>query len=178
MKVAMTDLTAARSQMGISLGFHIVFAAVGVAMPFLMAISHWRWLKTREQVYLELTRRWSKGVAIFCATGAVSGTVLSCELGLLWPRFMEHAGAVIGMPFSWEGTAFFLEAIALGVFLYGWERVHPWVHWASGLVVGVSGLLSALFVVCANGWMNSPAGFDWIDGHAVNIDPWAAMFNR
>jgi cytochrome bd ubiquinol oxidase subunit I len=174
----MTDLTAARSQMGISLGFHIVFAAVGVAMPFLMMISHWRWLKTKEQVYFDLTHLWSKGVAIFFATGAVSGTVLSFELGLLWPRFMEYAGAIIGMPFSWEGTAFFLEAIALGVFLYGWKRVNPWIHWASGLVVGVSGLLSALFVICANGWMNSPAGFDWVNGHAVNIDPWAAMFNR
>jgi len=174
----MTDLTAARSQMGISLGFHIIFAAIGVAMPFLMAISHWRWLKTKEQVYLDLTETWSKGVAIFFATGAVSGTVLSFELGLLWPKFMEHAGAIIGMPFSWEGTAFFLEAIALGIFLYGWKRVKPWVHWGSGLVIGISGALSALFVVCANGWMNSPAGFDWVNGQAVNIDPWAAMFNR
>jgi cytochrome bd ubiquinol oxidase subunit I len=174
----MTDLFAARAQMAISLGFHIVFAATGMAMPFFMAISHWRWLKTKEQVYLDLTKAWSRGVAIFFATGAVSGTVLSFELGLLWPTFMEHAGPIIGMPFSWEGTAFFLEAIALGIFLYGWDRVHPWVHWGCGLLVGVSGVLSALFVICANGWMNAPAGFDWVDGKAVNIDPWAAMFNR
>jgi cytochrome d ubiquinol oxidase subunit I len=116
-------------------------------------------------------------VAIFFATGAVSGTVLSFELGLLWPKFMRHAGAIIGMPFSWEGTAFFLEAIALGIFLYGWNRIPAWIHWASGLVVGVSGVLSAMFVICANGWMNSPAGFDWVNGQAENIDPWAAMFN-
>jgi cytochrome d ubiquinol oxidase subunit I len=174
----MTDLFAARSQMAVSLGFHIVFAAVGVAMPFLMAIAHWKWLRTRQPVYLQLTRAWSKGVAIFFATGAVSGTVLSFELGLLWPGFMKHAGPIIGMPFSWEGTAFFLEAIALGVFLYGWNRVPPWLHWGSGLVVGISGVLSGLFVICANSWMNVPSGFDWIDGHAVNIDPWAAMFNR
>ena len=100
-----------------------------------------------------------QGHAIFFATGAVSGTVLSFELGLLWPTFMRHAGAIIGMPFSWEGTAFFLEAIALGIFLYGWDRVHPWVHWASGVVIGIMGVLSGLFVVCANAWMNSPTGF-------------------
>jgi cytochrome d ubiquinol oxidase subunit I len=174
----MTDLFAARSQMAISLGFHIVFAAVGIAMPFFMAISHWQWLKKKEPVYLALTKAWSKGVAIFFATGAVSGTVLSFELGLLWPKFMEHAGAIIGMPFSWEGAAFFLEAIALGIFLYGWDRVRPWAHWCSGLLVGISGVLSGLFVICANGWMNAPAGFDWVDGRAVNIDPWKAMFNR
>ena len=173
----MTDLSAARSQMGISLGFHIIFAAIGVAMPFLVAISHWYWLRTKDEVYLKLTQKWSKGVAIFFATGAVSGTVLSFELGLLWPKFMQHAGAIIGMPFSWEGTAFFLEAIALGIFLYGWKQIRPWTHWLSGLAVGICGLLSALFVVCANGWMNSPSGFDWVDGKATNIDPWAAMFN-
>jgi cytochrome d ubiquinol oxidase subunit I len=174
----MADLFAARSQMAISLGFHIVFASIGIAMPFLMAISHWQWLKTKEPAYLHLTQAWSKGVAIFFATGAVSGTVLSFELGLLWPKFMEHAGPITGLPFAWEGAAFFLEAIALGIFLYGWDRIHPWAHWASGVVVGISGVLSGLFVVCANGWMNAPAGFDWVDGKAINIDPRAAMFNQ
>src|SRR6266850_1175099 len=174
----MTDLFAARSQMAISLGFHIVFASIGIAMPFLMAISHWRWLKTKEPAYLDLTKAWSKGVAIFFATGAVSGTVLSFELGLLWPKFMEYAGPISGLPFAWEGTAFFLEAIALGIFLYGWDRIHPWAHWASGVIVGFSGVASGMFVICANGWMNAPAGFDWVDGRAINIDPVAAMFNR
>lgn len=174
----MTDLMAARSQMAISLGFHIVFAAIGMVMPWFMAVSHWKWLRHRDPAYLQLTKAWSKGVAIFFATGAVSGTVLSFELGLLWPGFMEHAGAIIGMPFSWEGTAFFLEAIALGIFLYGWDRLNPWVHWASGVVVGISGVLSGLFVICANAWMNAPAGFKWVDGRAIDIDPWAAMFNE
>ena len=173
----MTDLLAARTQMAVSLGFHIIFATIGIAMPFLMSVAHWKYLKTKEKVYLDLTKAWSRGVAIFFATGAVSGTVLSFELGLLWPKFMIHAGPVIGMPFSWEGTAFFLEAIALGIFLYGWDRLAPWVHWASGLVVGISGVLSAFFVVCANAWMNSPQGFKWIDSRAVDIDPWKAMFN-
>ncbi|SMF22490.1 cytochrome ubiquinol oxidase subunit I [Pseudobacteriovorax antillogorgiicola] len=173
----MTDLLAARSQMAVSLAFHIIFSTIGMAMPFLMATAHWKWLKTGEQVYRDLTKAWSRGVAIFFATGAVSGTALSFELGLLWPGFMEHAGAIIGMPFSLEGTAFFVEAIALGLFLYGWDRMPRWSHWGAGVVVGISGLLSGMFVISANAWMNSPTGFDWVNGQAINIDPWAAMFN-
>jgi cytochrome d ubiquinol oxidase subunit I len=173
----MEDLLAARLQMAISLGFHIVFSCIGMAMPFLMAISGYKYLRSGKQVYKDLTKSWAVGVAIFFAVGAVSGTVLSFELGLLWPTFMAHAGPIFGMPFSWEGTAFFIEAIALGLFLYGWDRLHPWVHWGSGVVVGISGVASGVFVVAANAWMNSPAGFDWIDGQAYNIDPVAAMFN-
>lgn len=173
----MEDLLAARLQMAVSLGFHIIFACIGMAMPFLMAIAEYKWIKTGQEVYLDLAKAWSKGVAIFFATGAVSGTVLSFELGLLWPTFMEHAGPIFGMPFSWEGTAFFVEAIALGLFLYGWDKLRPWVHWGTGLVVGISGVASGIFVVAANAWMNSPAGFDWMNGEAINVDPVAAMFN-
>jgi cytochrome d ubiquinol oxidase subunit I len=174
----MEDLLAARLQMAVSLGFHIIFACIGMAMPFFMAISEYKYLKTGKEVYKDLTKAWSVGVAIFFAVGAVSGTALSFELGLLWPTFMEHAGPIFGMPFSWEGTAFFIEAIALGLFLYGWDRLHPWVHWGSGVVVGLSGVASGIFVVAANAWMNAPAGFDWIDGQAYNVDPVAAMFNE
>lgn len=163
--------------MAFSLGWHIVFACIGMAMPFFMAAAEWKWLKTGDEVYKQLAKSWSKGVAIFFAAGAVSGTFLSFELGLLWPAFMEHAGAIIGMPFSLEGTAFFLEAIALGIFLYGWDKVPRWVHWGSGLLVGISGVMSGIFVVAANGWMNSPAGFDFVNGEFLNIDPVAAMFN-
>lgn len=173
----MTELLAARAQMALSLGFHIVFASIGVAMPFLMAAAHARWLRTGDETFRVLTRAWSKGVAIFFAVGAVSGTALSFELGLLWPGFMRYAGPIAGMPFSWEGTAFFLEAIALGVFLYGWDRVPRAAHWASGLVVGICGVTSAFFVICANAWMNSPTGFDWNGGNPTDIDPWRAMFN-
>jgi cytochrome d ubiquinol oxidase subunit I len=173
----MDDLVAARMQMAMSLGFHIIFSCIGMTMPVLMAFSEWRWLRTRKQVYLDITKAWSKGVAIFFAVGAVSGTVLSFELGLLWPGFMKHAGPIIGMPFSWEGTAFFVEAIALGIFLYGWNRLNKWAHWISGVVVGISGVMSGIFVVAANAWMNSPAGFDWVNGKAENIDPVKAMFN-
>lgn len=173
----MSDFLAARSTMALSLGFHIIFACIGMTMPFFMVISHWLWLKKHDEIYLKLTKLWSKGVAIFFAIGAVSGTVLSFELGLLWPGFMKHAGPIIGMPFSWEGTAFFVEAICIGIFLYGWDKVNPYVHWTSGLLVGISGVVSGIFVVCANAWMNAPAGFDWINGQAYNIDPFKAMFN-
>ena len=173
----MNDLLAARTQMAFSLGFHIIFACIGMTMPVLMAFSEWRWLRTGKEVFLDITKAWSKGVAIFFAVGAVSGTVLSFELGLLWPTFMQHAGAIIGMPFSWEGTAFFVEAIALGIFLYGWNKLKKWIHWASGVIVSISGVISGIFVVSANSWMNSPSGLDWVNGNAINIDPVKAMFN-
>lgn len=163
--------------MALSLGFHIIFACVGMVMPFFMAIAHYIYLKTGNELYKGLTKAWSRGVAILFATGAVSGTMLSFELGLLWPTFMEHAGPIFGMPFSLEGTAFFIEAIALGLFLYGWGRLKPWFHWVTGVIVGVSGLASGILVVAANAWMNSPAGFDYIDGQYLNIDPVKAMFN-
>jgi cytochrome d ubiquinol oxidase subunit I len=173
----MDNFMAARSQMALSLGFHIIFSCIGMVMPFFMAVSHFLWLKTGNPVYQNVTKAWSKGVAIFFATGAVSGTVLSFELGLLWPTFMKHAGPIFGMPFSLEGTAFFIEAIALGFFLYGWNRFNRWFHWFTGVVVGISGLASGILVVAANAWMNSPTGFDLIDGKYTNIDPIKAMFN-
>ena len=171
----MPDLLAARSQMAMSLGFHIIFAMVGIGMPVLMVVAERRWQRTGDRVYLDLAHRWAKGTAILFAVGAVSGTVLSFELGLLWPTFMEHAGPIIGMPFSLEGFAFFTEAVFLGVYLYGWERISRRAHLAAGWAVAVSGMLSALFVVIANAWMNAPTGFRWVDGRAVDIDPIAAM---
>jgi cytochrome d ubiquinol oxidase subunit I len=173
----MDDFIAARSQMALSLGFHIIFSCIGMVMPFFMAVSHYYYNKTNDVVYKNVTKAWSKGVAIFFATGAVSGTVLSFELGLLWPTFMKHAGPIFGMPFSLEGTAFFIEAIALGFFLYGWDRFNKWFHWFTGVVVGISGLVSGILVVAANAWMNSPAGFDYANGKYTNIDPIKAMFN-
>src|ERR687883_274490 len=159
----MSDLLAARSQMAMSLAFHIIFAVVGIGMPALMVIAERRWQKTGDAVSLELAKRWAKGTAILFAVGAVSGTVLSFELGLLWPRFMKEAGAIIGMPFSLEGFAFFTEAIFLGIYLYGWNRVSRRAHLMAGILVAVSGVASAFFVVLANAWMNSPTGFRLVD---------------
>ncbi|MDO3642963.1 cytochrome ubiquinol oxidase subunit I [Mucilaginibacter sp. L3T2-6] len=173
----MNDFIAARSQMAISLGFHIIYSCIGMVMPVFMAVSHYKWIKTGEPVYKNITQAWSKGVAIFFATGAVSGTILSFELGLLWPKFMAHAGPIFGMPFSLEGIAFFIEAIALGFFLYGWNKFNKWFHWFTGILVGVSGIASGILVVSANSWMNNPSGFDFINGQYINIDPVKAMFN-
>jgi cytochrome d ubiquinol oxidase subunit I len=173
----MSDFFFARSLMAMSLAFHIVFAALGIGMPLLMVLAEGAHLRTRQPVYLELAKRWAKGTAILFAVGAVSGTVLSFELGLLWPGFMGKAGAIIGMPFSLEGFAFFTEAIFLGVYLYGRSRLPPLLHWLAGVVVAVSGILSGIFVVTANAWMNAPAGFKFIDGQFTEIDPIAAMLN-
>ena len=173
----MTDLLAARSQMAMSLAFHIIFAVVGIGMPVLMVLAEWRWRRRGDPMFLELAHRWAKGTAILFAVGAVSGTVLSFELGLLWPAFMAHAGAIIGMPFSLEGFAFFTEAIFLGIYLYGWGRISRRAHLAAGVAVAVSGALSGIFVVIANAWMNAPTGFDLVNGRLVNIDPIAAMLN-
>ena len=163
--------------MALSLAFHIIFATAGIGMPVLMALSEGLYLRKKNSVYLELTKRWAKGTAILFAVGAVSGTVLSFELGLLWPTFMAHAGPIIGMPFSLEGFAFFTEAIFLGIFLYGWNRIPPLAHWLAGVMVAVSGILSGIFVVTANAWMNAPTGFTFKDGKFSDIDPIAAMLN-
>ena len=163
--------------MALSLGFHIIFAEIGIAMPLLMVLAEWRWRRTGDAIYLQLARRWAKGTAILFAVGAVSGTVLSFELGLLWPSFMQLAGPVIGIPFALEGFAFFTEAIFLGVYLYGWDRVSPRAHMLAGLIVAASGAASALFVVIVNAWMNTPAGLTVDAGRVVSVDPIAGMLN-
>lgn len=173
----MSDLLAARSQMGVSLAFHIIFAVIGIGMPLLMVVAERRWQTTGDAAYLELAKRWSKGTAIMFAVGAVSGTILSFELGLLWPGFMKFAGPIIGMPFSLEGFAFFLEAIFLGIYLYGWNRISPRAHLWAGILVAASGALSGIFVVIANAWMNAPTGFTLVNGQPVALDPLAAMAN-
>ncbi|MDT0648047.1 cytochrome ubiquinol oxidase subunit I [Zunongwangia sp. F260] len=173
----MENLEYARLQMAFTLGFHIIFACIGMVMPFFMVIAHRKWLNTRNPLYLKLTKAWLKGVAIFFVTGAVSGTALSFELGMLWPEFMKHAGPIIGMPFSLEGAAFFVEAIALGFYLYGWNKLPEKFHWFTGIIIGISGVASGILVVSANGWMNAPSGFDYINGEFTNIDPVQAFLN-
>lgn len=173
----MENLDYARLQMAFTLGFHIIFACIGMVMPFFMVVAHHKWLKTRNPVYKRLSMAWLKGVAIFFVTGAVSGTALSFELGMLWPEFMKHAGPIIGMPFSLEGAAFFVEAIALGFYLYGWKKLPEKFHWFTGVIIGISGVASGILVVSANGWMNAPSGFDYINGEFTNIDPVAALLN-
>lgn len=170
------NLLPARLQMAFTLGFHIILACFGIGLPVLILAAEWRFLRTGDELWRTLARRWSKAFAVLFAVGAVSGTVLSFELGLLWPEFMGRWGAVIGLPFTMEGFAFFLEAIFAGIYLYGWDRLPKRVHWLTGWPVAIAGFLSAFFVVTANAWMNAPAGFRWEDGRAVEVDPLAAMF--
>jgi cytochrome d ubiquinol oxidase subunit I len=169
------ELLFARGQMAYSLGFHIVFAAAGIAMPILMVAAELLGRRTGKPEYMALARRWSKGTAVLFAVGAVSGTVLAFELGLLFPRFMEEAGALVGLPFSLEGIAFFTEAIFLGLYLYGWDRLRPSVHMMCGALVALSGVASAAFVTIANAWMNAPRGFRLENGRITDVDPIAAM---
>lgn len=173
----MSDLIAARAQMGTSLAFHIVFAALGIGLPMMLVITEGLYLKTKKIVYLALAKKWAKATAILFAVGAVSGTVLSFELGLLWPGFMKYAGSIVGMPFSLEGYAFFIEAIFLGLYLYGRDRLKPFAHWLTTIPVALGGMFSGIFIVAVNGWMNSPTGFKVVDGQVTDVDPLAAMFN-
>ncbi|HTE18698.1 MAG TPA: cytochrome ubiquinol oxidase subunit I, partial [Armatimonadota bacterium] len=173
----MDGLLAARAQMAFSLAFHMVFAALGVGLPLLMVAAEGLWLRTRRPEYLALARKWAKAAAILFAVGAVSGTALSFEMGLLWPRFMEFAGPMIGAAFALEGYAFFIEAIFFGLYLYGWNRLTPLQHWLCGIPVALGGAASAILVVSANAWMQHPTGFELVGGKAVNIDPGAALFN-
>jgi cytochrome d ubiquinol oxidase subunit I len=170
-------VSAGRAQIGTSLAFHLVFAVLGVGLPLMMLIAEGMHLRSGDPVWRALAVRWSKCFGVLFAVGAVSGTIISFELGLLFPRFMALAGGIIGLPFSLEGFAFFLEAIFLGIYLYGWQRLSPRVHWLSGIPVAVSAVASAFFIVTANAWMNVPRGFHLSHGHVTAVHPLAAMFN-
>ncbi len=163
--------------MALSLGFHILFAVVGIALPLMMVIAEALWLRTGDAIYRDLAKRWARGAAVMFAVGAVSGTALSFELGLLWPGFMRFSGPIIGLGFALEGFAFFTEAIFLGIYLHGWDRVPAAAHWLAGVVVSASGAASGILVVSVNAWMNAPVGFTLEGARAVEIDPIAAMFN-
>jgi cytochrome bd ubiquinol oxidase subunit I len=178
LKAAVDNVVLSRAIMGTSLGFHIVFAVLGVGMPMLMSVAEGIGLWRHDPAWIALARRWAKAFALIFAVGAVSGTALSFELGLLWPGFMAFSGSIIGLPFSAEGFAFFLEAIFLGLYLYGWERLRPRSHWLTSIPIVISGAASSLFVVMTNAWMNSPTGFQAVGGRIVRVDPLAAAFNR
>src|SRR3954466_10321209 len=173
----MSHLVAGRAQMGTSLAFHLSFAVFGVGLPVMMLIAEGLHLRTGDPLWLALARRWSKAFAVLFAVGAVSGTIISFELGLLWPGFTRIAGGIIGLPFSLAGFAFFIEAIFPGAYLSGWDRLSPVVHWLTGVPIAVSGIASAFFIVTANAWMNVPRGFRLEHGRITHIDPVAALFN-
>jgi cytochrome d ubiquinol oxidase subunit I len=172
------DVAAARGQMAVSLGFHIVFAALGIGLPLLTLLAHRSGLRNDDPAALELARRWSKVMAVLFAVGAVSGTILSFEMGMLWPDLMGPFGDVIGLPFALEGVAFFTEAIFIAVYLFGWRRMPARWHYRSLYPIVGAGIAGAFFIVSVNAWMNDPAGFSIAaDGTIAEVDPWGAMFN-
>ncbi|PVG84051.1 cytochrome ubiquinol oxidase subunit I [Nocardioides gansuensis] len=163
--------------MALSLGWHIILACFGVAFPAMIFVVHRRGVVKGDADALELARRWSKVSAVLFAIGAVSGTVLSFEMGLLWPGLMGPFGDVLGLPFAFEGLAFFVEAIFLGIYLYGWGRLAPRVHLLTLLPMMAAGVVGSFCVLAVNAWMNNPTGFRYVDGEVTDVDPWAAMFN-
>jgi cytochrome d ubiquinol oxidase subunit I len=175
---AVENLYPARMQMAVSLGWHIVFACFGIVMPMLTVLAEWRAYRRDDEVLLDLARTWSKAMGVLFAAGAVSGTLLSFEMGILWPGLMDRFGEVFGFPFVLEGFAFFVEAIFVGIYLFGWRRMSRRAHLLSALPMIVSGLAGAFFVVSANAWMNNPVGFALDEqGRVVDADPWGAMFS-
>jgi cytochrome d ubiquinol oxidase subunit I len=177
LEVQAVDLMAARMQMALSLGWHIVIACFGVGMPAITVLAEWLGHRTGNPNYALLARRWAKAMGVLFAVGAVSGTILSFEMGLLWPGMMGVYGEVIGLPFTFEGIAFFIEAIFIGIYLYAWDRLSPRLHLLTAVPVLVAGVASAFFVVTANAWMQQRTGFDVENGRVVAVDPVAAMFN-
>jgi cytochrome d ubiquinol oxidase subunit I len=170
----MSTLDAARLQMGLSLGFHMFFAAIGIGLPLLMVLAEWNLLRGGGSHYRDLAHKWAKATGLLFAVGAVSGTVLSFELGLLWPKYMEITGAAVGHLFALEGFAFFTEAIFIGLYLYGWDRLSPRAHWLCGIVVGVSGAISGVMILGVNAWMQLPIGFTLDEaGRVTNTNPLA-----
>jgi cytochrome d ubiquinol oxidase subunit I len=172
------DLEAARSQMALTLGFHIILACLGVAFPAMMLIANYIGLRKNDADALELAQRWSKVTAVTVAVGAVTGTVLSFEFGLLWPEFTSRFGEVFGTGFAIEGIFFFTEAIFISIYIYGWKRLSRWAHFWTGVPVAVAGIGGAFSVVAVNSWMNQPDGFKIAsDGSVTSVDPIDALFN-
>lgn len=160
-----------------SLGYHICFAVLGVGIPLLLLIAEGIALRTGDQTYRQMAKRWTRVFVLLFAVGAVTGTILSFQLGLLWPTWMDFSGGIVGFIFTIEGVAFFTEAIFLGLYVFGWDRLSPVTHWLCSIPLVISSAASAFLIISVNGWMNQPDGFDVVDGEVVNIDPIDAMFN-
>lgn len=172
------NVISARAQMGATLGFHIILACLGIALPTIVLLAEFIGLRRSDEIALRLARRWSQAMAVLVAVGAVTGTVLSFELGLLWPGLMGQYGAVLGFPFAIEGLFFFLEAIFAGIYLWGWRRLPGWAHFWSGTPIALSGILGAMSVVAVNSWMNQPGGFTQQGSQITAVNPWQVFFNR
>jgi cytochrome d ubiquinol oxidase subunit I len=172
------DVVPARAQMAATLGFHIILACFGIALPTIVLLAEFIGLRRGNETALRLARRWSQVMGVLVAVGAVTGTVLSLEMGLLWPGLMRQYGSVLGVPFALEGLFFFLEAIFAGIYLWGWRRLPGWAHWWSGVPIAVSGIFGAMSVIAVNAWMNTPGGFTETNGQVSSVDVWQVFFSR
>ena len=165
--------------MAFTLAFHIILVPLGVSWAFMTLIANYRAIKHNDADALLLAQRWSKFMAVTFAVGAVTGTVLTFEFGLLWPKFMGRFGAAFGIPFAIEGLFFFTEAIFVAIYIYGWKRLKPWPHFWTGVPIVIAGIGGTVSVVAANAWMNEPAGFTLNKaGKVVDVDPWNVIFNK
>lgn len=176
--LAVNPVPWARSQMAFTLAFHIILVPLGVSWAFMALVANYRGIKHNDADALLVAQRWSKYMAVTFAVGAVTGTVLTFEFGLLWPKFMGQWGDAFGVPFAFEGIFFFTEAIFVAIYIYGWRRLKPWAHFWTGVPVVLTGILGSVSVVAANAWMNSPEGFTLDSaGKIIDVDPWAVIFN-
>jgi cytochrome d ubiquinol oxidase subunit I len=172
------QVVTARAQMATTLGFHIILACLGIAFPTVVLLAEFIGLRRSNEVALVLARRWSQAMGVLVAVGAVTGTVLSFEMGLLWPGLMRQYGAVLGLPFGIEGLFFFLEAIFTAIYLYGWRRLRGWAHFWTGVPIAVSGIAGAMSVIAVNSWMNQPGGFTAAGGRIATVNTWQVFFNH
>jgi cytochrome bd ubiquinol oxidase subunit I len=168
----------ARQMQALSLSVHIPLVCFGIAFPALVLFAEWRYLRTGDPLYRTLARRWSKIMLALFAVGVVTGTILSFELGLLWPVWMQDFGNVFGLGFTLEGFSFFVEAIFIGIYVYGWDRLRPRFHFWCGLPIALAGVTGSFFVISVNAWMNHPSGFVLSGGRAVDAHPWSALFGN
>jgi len=175
---AQAYLDQARQLQALSLAVHIPLVCFGIAFPSMVLFAESRYLRTGDELYRTLAKRWSKVMLTLFAVGVVTGTILSFEFGLLWPDFVASFGNVFGLGFALEGFSFFLEAIFIGIYVYGWDRLAPRTHFLSGIPIAIAGVSGSTFVIAVNAWMNHPSGFRIEDGKAVDVHPWSALFGN
>src|SRR5438876_11127633 len=168
----------ARQMQALSFAVHIPLVCFGIAFPALVLFLEWLHWRSGDELYLVLAKRWSKVMLALFAVGVITGTILSFEMGLLWPNFTATFGSVFGLGFAIEGFSFFMEAIFIGIYVYGWERLSPRAHFASGIPIVLTGFTGSLMVISVTAWMNHPGGFTLGDGKVVDVDPLAALFGN
>ncbi len=177
--VSQEYLLEARQMQALSFAVHIPLVCFGIAFPAMVLRAEWLWMRTGDEVYRVIAMRWTKVMVALFACGVVTGTILSFEMGLLWPNFMGTFGAVFGLGFALEGFSFFVEAIFIGIYVYGWNRMSPRAHFACGFPIVLAGMTGSLFVLAVNAWMNDPGGFELRpDGTVTDIEPLQALFGN